>query len=284
MLTLQQSVFSFLTVLLPFSHPPHRFDLSRCDLYRDPAPLPPAFSALCRRLHSFNLSDNDLSEGDTEALLLTLATVPQPPMTTPETVALPTPDSATLRQLSLSGNQLKTRGCLALAEALLTQLSITKSLSAPQFGRKKFSALARLVDLELDNCKISDQGACALATALSALSALPSIDGPHHQNHQSPTEQQLDSGNDFIAPHSDTLCTLNRVTLTNNYISNRSFQLLFEWVHRCTTITEIDLSGNQLDHSRIQRIQALCKRNVQAIRVSVNFIGKSPLTFNDSGC
>lgn len=146
----------------------------------------------------------------------------------------------TLVNLSVAGNGFSEKAGQALAVALgrndvLSHLNISRNPikgAAVAFADSLVENCS-VISLDLSSCKISDDGAVALVSAVS------------------------------IAGETSVL---RKLRLRENFISSNSGELLVDALYRNKSITVADLRGNKLDHVRLQKIRAVCRRNLMAQR------------------
>jgi len=86
--------------------------------------------------------------------------------------------------------------------------------------------------LDLCSCKIGDQGAIALVSAIG--------------------------NNEGIV--------MRRLMLRDNFISGQAGEVIVDALYRNQTLTVADFRGNQVDHVRLSKIRFICKRNLAEIK------------------
>lgn len=146
----------------------------------------------------------------------------------------------TLTHINLANNGITEKGGKVLAMCL-SQNPVLHTLNLSGNGVKNVTAIAlaegvshneSLVNMDLSSCKIGDEGVIYLVTAVS--------------------------NNKRIA--------LRKLLLRDNFISSQSGELIVDAFNRNTSLTHVDLRGNQVDHVRLNKVKSICARNCAEIK------------------
>ncbi len=132
-------------------------------------------------------------------------------------------------------------GSAALATALLTNCTLTAlTLSHNPLRNGGASALATtlasnqsLLTLDLSACKIGDSG---MQSVVNSLGSAPKA-------------------------------SLRRLRVRDNYVSAACGERVVDGLYHNRSLISCELSGNQIDHVRLQKIRAICKRNWNELKV-----------------
>lgn len=95
-----------------------------------------------------------------------------------------------------------------------------------------------LIVLDLSSCKIADDGAVAIASAIGSNSEIE----------------------------------LRVLRFRDNFVSNSAGQVIVDEFQNNTSITTADFRGNRIEHAKLSRIRQFCKRNMNHIRNQVTIL------------